>query len=270
MLHGSDEKQRDKIRKTKLKEIEQIEFRNVSYTYENSNTKALEGISFLIEKGEKIAIVGKNGSGKSTILKLLCGFYHDYEGTVLINGIDMKEIILEDYFKHIAALFQDYVKYEMTLLDNIVIGNVYKNSSINEINDILRENEVDFLKDEKEDYLLDQQLGNWFNGGVQLSGGQWQKIALTRAYYRSASIYILDEPSASLDIDAQIKTFNRFYKISSKSIGVFITHKLNAAKRADQIIVLDQGKLVGNGVHEELLDNCTLYRELLKKENAYE
>lgn len=254
----------------KLGEIKSIEFKDVSFSYGNSRN-VLKNISFKINKGDTVAIIGKNGSGKSTLLKLVCSLYNVKKGDILVNGISLNGINKSDYKNKLSVLFQDFVKYEMTLKENIMLGDILKEGKNNDDNILstLKLAGIDFFDDSSNKNILNYQLGNWFDEGIQLSGGQWQKIALARTYFRKRDIYLLDEPSSALDPDAEINVFNTFYNLAKDSIGLFITHKVAAARKATKIIVLDNGKVVGYGTDEDLSKNCPVYIDL-KEKGEYE
>lgn len=246
--------------------IHSVIFQNVSFIYPNQGEQTLNHINVSLNKGERIAIVGPNGSGKSTFIKLLTGLYEVQQGDILVNGVNIKELDMDSYMEQIAALFQDFMKYEMTLKENIGFGQIDKLHQTNKMHEVLDIVKADFLKGHSS-YQFDTQLGLWFDEGRQLSGGQWQKIALARAYFREASLYILDEPSSALDPIAEKETFDTFFSLSKDKIGIFISHRLVAAKLADRIIVMDKGKIVGIGTHEELLKTCPLYKKMDESEN---
>ncbi|MEC1402117.1 ABC transporter ATP-binding protein [Bacillus subtilis] len=246
--------------------IHSVIFQNVSFIYPNQGEQTLNHINVSLNKGERIAIVGPNGSGKSTFIKLLTGLYEVQQGDILVNGVNIKELDMDSYMEQIAALFQDFMKYEMTLKENIGFGQIDKLHQTNKMHQVLDIVKADFLKGHSS-YQLDTQLGLWFDEGRQLSGGQWQKIALARAYFREASLYILDEPSSALDPIAEKETFDTFFSLSKDKIGIFISHRLVAAKLADRIIVMDKGEIVGIGTHEELLKTCPLYKKMDESEN---
>ncbi|MCL9661550.1 ABC transporter ATP-binding protein/permease [Paenibacillus hunanensis] len=246
--------------------IREIDIEHVSFAYPGSEQRSLENISLTFRAGERVAIVGPNGSGKSTLIKLLSGLYRLQHGSIRINGQSMEQIHPADYSNQLAVLFQDYMKYEMTLQENIGFGQVERMQDTERMKATLERMQAHFVR-EQGDYNLDMQLGLWFDEGRQLSGGQWQKIALARTYFRDASVYILDEPSAALDPIAEKETFDTFFRLSRQKIGIFISHRLVAAQQANRIIVMDQGQIVGEGVHEQLLRDCPVYRQMYESEN---
>lgn len=254
----------DKVRM--LGDIKEIELKNLSFSY-NPNYNALSNISLHFTAGKKYAIVGPNGSGKSTMLKILSGLYKPNSGELLVNGIPMNNIDMRAYYEKLSVMFQDFVKYEFTLRENVGFG---EHKSIEDTERILSTLETvrsDFLKDASGRIDPNMQLGNWFENGRNLSHGQWQKIALARAYFKDASCYILDEPNSALDTVAEKEVFERFFTISSQHIGIYISHRLSAAKMADEIIVMDRGCVVAVGKHDELLSECDIYKKLYEAEN---
>lgn len=246
------------------KEISTISINNLSFSYRNGK-KVLNNINLSLKRGEKIALVGPNGSGKSTLIKILIGLYELEEGEIFINSIPLREVNLKDYQSRVSVLFQDFVKYELTLQENIGFGDINNINSDKKIVQILDKLQADFLKQD-DDYDLNMQLGSWFEDGRQLSQGQWQKIALARAYFRNADIYILDEPNSALDTVSEREIFDSFYEISKGKIGIFISHRLNAAKLADKIIVMNAGEIEGIGKHDDLVKNCSTYQDLYQAE----
>ncbi len=253
------------IDKKKLNgQISSVNIKNLSFSYKNRKN-VLKNINISLQKGEKVALVGPNGSGKSTLIKILSGLYEIKSGDILINDISLKDIDIEDYYTKISVLFQDFVKYELTLQENIGFGDMKNFHSSENMKTVLDKLQATFLK-RNEDYDLSMQLGNWFEEGQQLSQGQWQKVALARAYFKDASIYILDEPNAALDTVSEREIFDNFFEISREKIGIFISHRLSAAKMADKIIVMDKGEIVGIGNHEELLKKCSVYQILYQAE----
>lgn len=254
----------EKSGEIKINKVEKISVSHVNYDYPNQK-EVLKDLNFEINRGERVAVVGENGSGKSTLLKILCGLYQPKSGTVRINDEHLTNIDHQSFKDCISVLFQDFLKFEGPLWENIHIGNINKEKQMSHIKTALNLANVNFLK-KGIDYEYEHYLGNWFDGGSQLSGGQWQKIALARVYYKDASLYLLDEPSSALDITAEMKVFNSFFQKSKNKIGIFITHRVKIAKQAEKIIVMNQGEIIGIGNHHYLYDNCMFYRKLCLKE----
>ncbi|MBE0336517.1 ABC transporter ATP-binding protein [Paenibacillus sp. 23TSA30-6] len=249
-----------------IQQIRSIELKDVTFSYPHHAVEALKSVNLSLLSGERVAIVGPNGSGKSTLIKLLTALYPVQEGEILVNGKPIHQLDQESYRDQIAVLFQDYMKYEMKLQENVGFGQVVNMDRRDKIASALDIVHANFIKGE-ESYDLDAQLGLWFDEGRQLSGGQWQKIALARAYFRNASLYILDEPNAALDPIAEKETFDTFFNLSKDKIGIFISHRLVAARLADRIIVMDQGEVVGEGIHDDLINNCPVYKQMNESEN---
>lgn len=252
--------------------INEIVFKDISYDYPNKKD-ALYGVNFQLQKGQTIAVVGRNGSGKTTLLKLLSGLYTPQKGIIKVNNIDITEIDEESLRKQISILFQDYLKYEGTLLENVILGKLEEECEIEDIETALYKADVNFAINDLGSYDLYRNLGTWFENGSQLSGGQWQRVALARAFFKKASLYIFDEPSASLDQETEKNIFKNIFNIDKKAIKVFITHNIKLAQEADMIIILDEGKVVGTGTHESLLEECDQYRNLYltqKREDSNE
>lgn len=248
-----------------IRHITQLSLNKVSYNYPH-HPDALKEASLKLDKGDQIAIVGQNGSGKSTLFKMLAGLYCPSEGKIIVNNTeDRKDINIDLYREKISALFQDFMKYEGSLEENITLGDIKKEKCQASIKTALRLADVDFLK-ENEEYKLNCNIGNWFENGAQISGGQWQKIALARAYYKDADVYMLDEPSSSLDVVAESKVFHNFFQLSKNKIGIYITHRVRIAQRAPRIIVMDQGHIIAEGNHEKLYQECSLYRKMFENE----
>lgn len=245
-----------------IEEIEEIEFKKVSYAYEGCNNDTLFDINIKIKKGEVIAIVGENGSGKTTFIKLLCGFYDNYQGEILINGIELKKINPKSLRQRMGIIFQDFNKYEMSLRENIGLGDINELENDKKILNILEEVN---LKDKVDKFSqkLDTQMGKWF-GGEELSKGQWQRIALGRAFIRNADMYILDEPTSSLDPISEKEIFDLILKKSKEKICIFITHRVeNIIDYDSRIIVFSEGQILGDGNYLELREECAAYEQLL-------
>ncbi|RKD35048.1 ABC transporter ATP-binding protein [Lacrimispora algidixylanolytica] len=258
------EEETDNDAKLKVERISSLELFGAGYDYPEFKD-ALRNVSLKINIGEQIAIVGKNGSGKSTLFKIICGLYKTSRGCFLVNGQDINKYNVESYRKSTSVLFQDFLKFEGSLEENIIIGDINKQGNPDDIYMALDKANVNFLKSNGY-YDLTKTLGNWFDNGSQLSGGQWQKIALARAYYRKADVILLDEPSSALDAMAEMKIFKSFFEISKDKIGIYITHRVKIAKNATKIIVLEGGEIVGIGSHEKLMEDCSVYKDMYYEE----
>lgn len=249
--------------KIKIEAIESIKIENLSYKYKNSKKYALKDVNLEFNKGKKYVLVGENGSGKTTLIKILNGLYPDYEGKILINGIDFKKIDKNSIREKLAVIYQDFNNYEFNVKENIGLGDVNHISNFDSIKKAAHiggaEEFIDNLP-----YKFDQQLGNWFPSGVQLSGGQWQKIAISRALMKNADIYFFDEPTASLDPSAEFNFFNTILRESKEKIIVFVTHRFTNTTMADSIVVLKDGKVIEIGNHDELIDLDKEYAKLYK------
>lgn len=238
-------------------------FDNVGFKYPNTETWALRNLSFTLNAGEKLALVGENGAGKTTIVKLLAHLYEPSEGRILLDGVDLRDYDPEDLRREIGIIFQDYVRYSFTAADNISVGNIAERK-----NDPLIEDSAEkSLASEVVETLPErygQMLGKRFSGGVDLSGGQWQKIALARAYMRDAQLVILDEPTAALDARAEHEVFLRFAELMLGRMAVLISHRFSTVRMADRIVFLEDGKVLEMGSHEELLAKGGKYKELFE------
>lgn len=244
-----------------LSSIQDISLKNVSFVYKNGNV-ALKNINLYMKKGEKIAIVGQNGSGKTTLIKLLSCLYHSYEGEILINNTNIKEYGASTIRKNISVLFQDYVKYEMTLRDNVGFGDVIYRKEDGRIHKVLQKVGLDNIFPGG----LSTQLGLWFNEGIGLSGGQWQKLAISRMMFKRCSVYILDEPNAALDPISVNNILKNFFEYVQDSLCIFITHKMSSVQYADRIIVMKDGEIIGDGTHSKLYKENEYYKMLYDKE----
>ncbi|MCG7376549.1 ABC transporter ATP-binding protein/permease [Paenibacillus sp. ACRSA] len=241
--------------------IEQLELRNVSFQYLGQEKQVLNNVSLTFNKGETVAIVGKNGSGKTTLMKILMQLYDDFNGNILVNGHNIKEYNLMNYQKKIGAVFQDFVHYEMSVRQNIGFGSLEQMDQDDIILDAAKYASIDQVI-RTLPQGLDTQLGKWFEDGQQLSGGQWQRLAIARAFMRNADLYILDEPSAFLDPVAERDLLELFLDLMKDKIGIFITHRLSSARLAHRIIVMEDGKVIEQGTHEALLQRNGAYAEM--------
>lgn len=246
-----------------IDKIDKIELKNVSYRYQEKEQYVLRNISLELCKGEFTVLLGYNGSGKSTLIKIIMGIYSDYEGEIYINKINLKDINLEVYRKKVAVMFQNYIKYESSIRDNIRYGdNRVENDR--ELYKILDKVTLEDFKDN-----IEQPLGYQFTDGIQISIGQWQKLALGRTLFKPAEVYIFDEPNASLDIASEQAVLNMIWEEMRDKIAILIIHRFNCMlERADKIIVLENGEIEDIGIHEELLRHHGLYYRLymLQKE----
>ncbi|MBE5978056.1 MAG: ABC transporter ATP-binding protein [Paenibacillaceae bacterium] len=241
----------------KLNDLNQIEINNLTFAYPDTDKIVLQNINIKINKNQRVALFGRNGSGKSTLIKLLLGYYLVEEDMIKMNGIPLNKVNIDSLHKLTGILFQDYCKYELSVKDNVGFGNIDEIDNEAQIRESLEEAGIDFLPPD-----LNQQLGKWFSDGTQLSGGQWQRVALARCFFKKAQMYILDEPNAALDKMGEKKIMNTFFELTKNKIGVFISHKIAHVMLADKIIYLDEGKIVAEGTHEELLKTCPSYKEI--------
>lgn len=236
-------------------------FENVGFRYVNSDRWANRYLSFTLHGGEKLALVGENGAGKSTLVKLLARLYDPTEGRILLDGVDLKNYDLFDLRKNMGIIFQDFLKYQMTFAQNIAAGNTIEKDNRDLIKVAAQKSLADLLAKRLPDHY-DQMLGRRFADGMELSGGEWQKVALARAYMKDTQLMILDEPTAALDARAEYEVFERFSELTKGKSAVLISHRFSTVRMADRIIVLDGGELIEIGSHEELLAKGGRYAEL--------
>jgi ATP-binding cassette, subfamily B, bacterial len=244
-----------------------IEFKNVSFAYPGSRRKVLSEINLKIDQDERIALVGENGQGKTTVVKLLTRLYDPTEGQILLDGVDLREYNLEDLWKEIGVIFQDFVHYEMTAAENIGVGRIEEANNPFRIRAAAMKTFAERVI-QKLPKGYDQLLGKRFEGGVDLSGGEWQKIALARAYLRDAQLLILDEPTAALDARAEHEVFQRFADLTSGKMALLISHRFSTVRMADRILVLEKGKIAEQGQHEQLIKVGGLYAEMFELQAA--
>ncbi len=241
--------------------IQTIEFKNVYFKYPGTENMILKGVSFKLEKGMHYAIVGRNGSGKSTLTKLLLGLYKVDQGEILINGRNINAYTNGEIHSLFSIVYQDYVQYSISARDNIGIGNM---ESLHNLKKVSEAAELAGVKDviDRLPRGMDTPLGKVLDEGVDISGGQWQRIALARSLMKEDTVRILDEPTSALDPMEESRLYKKYAEISKNSTTVFISHRLGSTKLADKIFVLDHGKLIEQGNHKELMQNGGVYREM--------
>jgi len=244
-----------------------FEFKNVSFSYPGSEELVLKKVNFKLNVGEKMAFVGQNGAGKTTLIKLLLRFYEPSEGKILLDGQDIQDFDEAEYQALYGVIFQDYIKYDFNVQENIAVGNIAQLEDLAAIENAAELSLANEFIAEMPDGF-DQQLGRRFTKGKDLSGGQWQKIALARAYMRDASVMILDEPTSALDAKAEYEAFQRFMGLTKGKTSIIISHRFSTVRMADRIIVLKNGTVSEEGSHEELMANDDLYAELFTLQAA--
>ena len=242
-------------------------FDDVGFRYEGSDRWALRHLSFELRAGEVLALVGENGAGKTTLVKLLARLYDPDEGCITLDGIDLREYDLDDLRANIGVIFQDFVRYHMTAAENIGVGQVEDMTNRSRIEDAARRGMADQVVAGLE-RGYDQVIGRRFKEGVDLSGGQWQKIAIARAYMRDAQVMILDEPTAALDARSEFEVFERFKELSDDKTAILISHRFSSVRMADRILVLADGKVEASGTHAELMEQGGRYAELFELQAA--
>lgn len=243
--------------------IDGIKFENITFAYPGGNEKAIEGLNLAIRSGELIALVGENGAGKSTLIKLLLRFYDVNEGNVRVGNIDVKEMDPESLRSRIGVLFQDYANYELSVRENVVMGWPYYDVDDDRVKKALRDSRSEWLV-KKLSNGLDSKVGRLFEGGHDLSGGEWQRLALARIMYRNADIWILDEPTSSLDPEAEAAIFAELKENLKGRIGIVISHRFSTVRIADRIAVIDGGRITELGTHQELLAAGNRYARLFE------
>ena len=244
-----------------------FEFRNVSFAYPGSSRLVLKNLDFTLRTGERVALIGENGQGKTTIVKLITRLYDPTAGQVLLDGVDLREYSLEELYREIGVIFQDFMRYEMTARENVAVGRI---EAIEDMDDIAAA-AYKSLADEviaRFPRGYEQMLGRRFENGVDLSGGEWQKLALARAYLRDAQLLILDEPTAALDARSEYEVFERFAELTGGKMALFISHRFSTVRMADRIVVLEGGQIVEDGSHEQLMALGGSYAEMFELQAA--
>jgi ATP-binding cassette subfamily B protein len=243
--------------------VNEIRLSSVSFTYPGAQKPALQDISITIRKGEVIAFVGENGAGKSTLLKLLCRLYLPDAGTITVDDIDMNRIDPEAWRRRLSVLFQDYIRYQLTVEENIRVGDIERADEPGSIEKSARKAGADrMIQRFPNGYKT--MLGKIFSGGQELSTGEWQKIALSRAFFRDAELILLDEPASSLDALAEAEIFRKFREVIQNRTAVIISHRFSTVQMADRIYVIEQGKIVEHGSHADLMALNGRYAEMFR------
>jgi ATP-binding cassette subfamily B protein len=246
---------------------EGFRFENVGFRYPGSERWAVRGLTFTLARGERLALVGENGAGKTTLAKLLVRLYDPSEGRILLDGVDLREYDIESLRRNIGVIFPDFVRYDFLLRENIAVGNIAEIENEPVIHEAAERSLADTVA-ERLGGRYDQMLGRRFEQGVDLSGGEWQKVALARAYMRDAQLLILDEPTAALDARAEYEVFLRFSELTKGKMAVLISHRFSTVRMADRILVLRAGEIVEQGTHEALAAAGGLYAELFQLQAA--
>jgi ATP-binding cassette, subfamily B, bacterial len=244
-----------------------FEFRNVSFCYPGNSRMVVDHLDLHLRAGERVALIGENGEGKTTLVKLMTRLYDPVEGQILLDGVDLREYDLEDLYREIGVIFQDFMRYEMTARENVAIGRIDQVDNLSLLKSAAAQsmaNEV--IERLPRDY--DQMLGRRFENGVDLSGGEWQKVALARAYLRDAQVLILDEPTAALDARSEFEVFQRFAELTAGKSALFISHRFSTVRMADRIIVLHKGRITEDGNHDALLNLGGLYAGMFEMQAA--
>ena len=240
-----------------------VEFRNVSFRYPGNSRLILDHMNFQLHTGERLALIGENGQGKTTIVKLITRLYDPTDGQILLDGVDLREYDLDDLHRVMGVIFQDFMRYEMTARDNIAVGRVEEIDNLEALASAARKS----MADETIARLpqgYEQMLGRRFDHGVDISGGEWQKVALARAYLRDAQLLILDEPTAALDARSEFEVFRRFAELTTGKMALFISHRFSTVRSADRIIVLEDGKIAEEGSHDQLAGRGGRYAEMFE------
>lgn len=238
-----------------------IQFENVGFKYPGTEVWAVRHLNFVLHPGEKLALVGENGAGKTTLVKLLARMYDPSEGSIYLDGTDIRKFKIEQYRRMIGVIFQDYVRFAFIASENVAVGQIEEATNFPKIENAAGKSLADAVIN-KLPGGYQQMLGKRFSEGIDLSGGEWQKVALARAYMRDAQIVILDEPTASLDARAEYEVFKRFSDLTKGKTAVIISHRFSTVRMADRILVLKNGEMLEIGTHEELLEKDGLYAEL--------
>jgi ATP-binding cassette subfamily B protein len=244
-----------------------IEFRNVSFRYPGTERFVLRNLNLRLNVGERLALIGENGQGKTTVVKLITRLYDPTEGQILLDGVDLREYSLEDLYQQISVIFQDFMRYDLTARENIAVGRIAEVGNIELLMNASRKSQAETVIG-RLPLAYEQMLGRRFEGGVDLSGGEWQRIALARAYLRDAQLLILDEPTAALDARSEFEVYRRFTELTAGKTALFISHRFSTVSMADRIAVLQGVAVAEQGTHHGLLELGGLYAEMFEMQAA--
>jgi ATP-binding cassette subfamily B protein len=246
---------------------DKIVAKNMSFTYPGNTTPTINNVSFEIKKGEIIALVGSNGAGKSTLVRLICRLYDPDSGNVKYDGTDIKNVDPDEYRKQFSVVFQDFMLYNLSAGENIRLGNIDEKDAETRIRTAAGSTGIhQLINNLPKGY--DTPIGNLFDDSRELSWGEWQKLALSRALFRDAPVLILDEPSSSLDADTEYDIFNRFREIVKGRTSILISHRFTNVNLADRIIVLDKGAIAETGTHDELIRQGGIYFQMFTRQSS--
>jgi ATP-binding cassette subfamily B protein len=244
-----------------------FEFRDVSFSYPGTTRKVLDRLNFTLRPGERVALIGENGEGKTTIVKLLTRLYDPTDGQILLDGVDLRDYNIEDLYREIGVIFQDFMRYEMTARENVAVGRIEELHDTERIVAAARKSLADeVIAKLPEGY--EQMLGRRFHSGMDLSGGEWQRLALARAYLRDAQVLILDEPTAALDARSEYEVFARFAELTEGKMTLFISHRFSTVRMADRIVLLRDGRVAEDGNHSQLIALGGQYAEMFELQAA--
>lgn len=243
-----------------LPPLEKISMQDVSFIYPYAERSSLENVTLEIEKGTRVAIVGINGSGKTTLIKLLLGLIQPSKGKVMFNDINIDEVAPKYLYSKSSAVFQNYGRYKLSLKENIMLSDIYRKASNDDINNVIEKSGFNLNK-KSFSYSMDTILSREF-GGIDLSGGEWQRLAIARGLYKVSELIVLDEPTSAIDPIEEASVYNRFIEISKGKTAVIVTHRLGSVKSADRIIVMDKGRVIEDGSHSELIEKGGLYAKM--------